>query len=254
MTITMMSRPCKALPLALASVLVALCIFATGCGSSGNAQVRFVHAIQDSGPIDVEVNGTVKFADLSFLGVSPSQPGYTQVPAGGDTIEGLAAGTTTQAFTITTNLSSGTQYTMVATGFSKTGANGSNVVLLSKTDNNTAPPSGDFSIRVINASPSGPTGSGGAVDVYIEANPNGGVGLPIAIPSLDYQQASNYIPLTVNTNGLGYQVYVTAAGSMIPIINQPINPAAGAVRTLVLTDAQNGNLISPSFLELSDLN
>jgi hypothetical protein len=242
-----------ALPLTLA--LAASLLFATSCGSSGAAQVRFVHAIQDSSAIDIEVNGTVKFPDVSFLGVSPSQPGYTPVASGSDTIEALAAGTTTEAFSDTTSLNAGGQYTLVATGFSKTGANGSNVVLVSASDNNAAPPSGDVKFRVIHASPSGP----GNVDVYILLNPaSAPTGTP-AISALAYEQASAYVALPNNpnndTNPPGFTVFVTASGSLIPIITQqPIDPAAGAIRTLVLTDVQNGTTMNTSFLELSDLN
>jgi hypothetical protein len=50
-------------------------------------------------------------------------------------------------------------------------------------------------------------------------------------------------------------VYVTASGSLQPIISEPISPSTtGAVRTLVLTDVQDGKTMNSSFLELSDVN
>jgi len=250
-----MSRLLKALPLALA--LAALSIFAASCGSSSPAQVRFVHAISDGPAMDVNVNGTAEFLSLSFLGVQPNQPGYTSVPSGSDTIQGFLTGTTTPVFSATANLSASQQYTLVATGFSQSGTNGSNVVLLSIPDNIPAPPAGDVEFRVIHASPTGP----GTVDVYIELNPNTGPGLPITIQGLAYTQASKYVSFTYNPNNVttppGFTVYVTASGSLQPIISEAINPGtAGAARTLVLTDVQNVNppRMSSSFLELSDLN
>ncbi len=253
-----MSRLLKALPLTLA--LAALTIFAAGCGSSAPAQVRFVHAIQDANPLDIDVSGTnitstQEFTDLSFLGVQPNQPGYTSIPSGSDTVEGFLTGTTTEVFSDSVSWGAGAQYTVIATGFSQTGTNGSNVVILSIPENVPAPPAGDVEFRVIHASPSGP----GTVDVYIELNPNSGPELPITIQGLAYTQASNYMSFSFNPNNdptpPGDTVYGTASGSAKPIISEGLSPSsAGAVRTLVLTDVQDGNSMNPSFLELSDVN
>jgi hypothetical protein len=251
-----MSRLLQALSLTLA--LAALSIFATSCGSS-NARIRFVQAIQDAPALDIDVSNpnftpTQEFTNISFLGVQPNQPGYTSVPSGSDTLTGFLTGTTTQVFSDTVGWAGGQQYTVIATGFSRTGTNGSNVVILSIPDNIPAPPTDDVSFRVIDASPSGPS----AVDVYIELNPSTAPGLPITIQGLAYTQASTYVSFAFNPNNEpippGYTVYVCASGSMTPIISEPIYPAsAGAVRTLVLTDVQGGTTMSSSFLELSDL-
>lgn len=249
-----MSRWMKATPLALA--LAAVSIFAASCSSSGPAQVRFVHAIPDGPALDVNVNGKAEFLNVPFLGVQPNQPGYASVPSGGDTIEGFLTGTTTETFTSTASLGASVRYTLVATGFSKTGANGSNVVLLSIPDNIPTPPAGTVAFRVIDASPSGP----GTVDIYILLNPST---VPIGNPTfaaLAYTQGSTYVSIPNNpnddTNPPGFTVYVTAAGSTQPIFpkGQSINPQAGAVRTLVLTDVQGGESMNSTFLELSDLN
>jgi hypothetical protein len=96
------------------------------------------------------------------------------------------------------------------------------------------------------------------VDVYILLNPASvPTGTP-AISALAYEQASAYVALANNpnndTNPPGFTVFVTASGSLVPIFTEPINPATGAIRTLVLTDVQNGTTMNTSFLELSDLN
>jgi hypothetical protein len=253
-----MSRWLKAFPFTLA--LAALSIFGTSCSSSPPAQIRFVHAIQDAAPLDITVTGSdtrsaQEFTGISFLGVQPNQPGYTSVPSGGDTIKGVLTGTTTGVFSDAVSWASAAHYTVVATGFSQTGSNGSNVVLLSVPDNIPTPPTGDVSFRIIHASPSGP----GTVDVYIELNPANGPLLPITIQGLTYMQASKYVSFVLNPNNdptpPGFTVYVTASGSMQPIISESINPStAGAVRTLVLTDVQDGKAMNSSFLELSDVN
>ena len=262
-----MSRWLKARPLALPLTLLltlalaALSLFAAGCGSNAPAQIRFVHAIQDEGILNVDVNGTPEFTEISFLGVGPNQPGYTSVPSGSDTIEGFLASNNSAAFTYSAGWSSGTAYTVVATGFSQTGVNGSNVVLLSIPDDIPTPQAGYVEFRLIHASPSGPP----LVDVYIDLNPSSGPELPVTIKSLAYTQASSYVQFAFNpnnaTNPPGYTVYVTPSGSMTPVyIAEQINPgAAGEARTLVLTDVKNGTQPPPSgmsstFLELSDLN
>jgi hypothetical protein len=260
----LMSRLLKALPLTLA--LAVLTIVTASCGSSNApAQVRFVHAIQDAPALDIAVTGPntasmPEFTHLSFLDVQPAQPGYTSVPSGSDTVAAVLTGKTTPVFTDPVSWGVGAHYTVVATGFSQTGTNGSNVVLLSIPDSIPTPPSGDVEFRVIHASPSGPDGKGGAVDVYIELNPNTGPGLPIAIQGLTYKQVSKYLTFTFNPNNAtpppGFTVYVTAPGNAAQIyIAEFLSPStAGAVRTLVLTDAPTGNTMNSTYLELSDLN
>jgi hypothetical protein len=240
-------RLLKTLPLTLA--VAALIVFAPSCGSS-NSQIRFVNAMQDGAAMDIDVNGNKVFSDISFLGVMPTQPGYTAVPSGNDTIEGFLTGETTVGFNGTSvGWSDSSVYTVVATGFV---ASGQNAAILSIPDNNAPPPSDDVEFRVIHASPSGP----GAVDIYIEPAPFSGTlqGLTPAISSLAYTQGSSYVPLPYNTSGAGYTVYVTASGNSVPIFSELINSPTGSIRTLVLTDVQNGTAMSQSFLVLPDLN
>jgi hypothetical protein len=254
-----MSRSLKALPLKLA--LAALSIFSASCGSNQQAQVRFVHAIQDGAAMDIEITGpnqvvpTLAFSHISFLGVQPNQPGYTGVPSGADTIEGFLTGTTNVGFNgASLNLAGGQHYTLVGTGLL---ANGQNATILSVPDNIPTPSAGFVAFRVINASPSGP----GAVDVYVLLNPATGPRGTPTFSGMAYQKASGYIliPYNPNNNPIppGFTVYVTAAGSTTPtFISEGISPAntGAAVRTLVLTDVQNGNAMNSTFLELSDLN
>jgi hypothetical protein len=127
-------------------------------------------------------------------------------------------------------------------------------LILSVPDNNNAPPSNDVEFRFIHASPSGPP----TVDIYVELYPGTGpTGTP-AVSGLAYTQASGYFQTEYNPNDvdqfLGYEIYVTAAGSTTPIFSEPILPADGAIRTLILRDIQNGTAMNPSFLELADLN
>jgi hypothetical protein len=258
-----MPRWLQALSLGLALAALSLLM---ACSSSGQAKVRFIHGIQDAGALDIDVYGTndsagtVEFSDISFLGVQPTQPGYITLDSGSDAIEGFLTGTTTVGFIRTNvNWSGGIEYTAVATGFSKTGTPlGSNVLIVSVPDNNTPPASGDVEFRIIHASPSEPSG----VNVYIESNPSTGpTGTP-AISNLIYTQASAYISVAYNPNNVtpapGFTLYVTTTAGAV-IFSETINPAEGAIRTLLLTDIQNTKLqgvsaMQPSFLVVDDLN
>jgi hypothetical protein len=256
-----MHRLFKALPLIL--VIAALSLVATGCGSS-TTQARFVNAIPDTddygGPsatLDVEVNGTKEFSDVAFG--APSASTYVGIPAGSDTIEGFEYNTSTVVFDEqNVRLTSGTQYTLVATGFA-TGTNGNNVIFLNPTDNNTEPADGKVSFRVINASPSGPT----AVDVWILPAPvNVPLTDPATISSVAYKSASNYYTTNYNGAGSGFLLYVAVSGTTSPlIVNAQSIPqlggvSEGSIRTIVLYDNRNGSPAGMSSLALvlDDLN
>jgi hypothetical protein len=240
-----MLRLLKALPLTLA--LAALSVFITSCGSSNSSQIRFVHAIRDGGPLDVDVNSTKIFTNIAFLGYQPSS-GYTKVSSGNVTVAGLATGTSTQVFSSTTSLGSA-QYTLIASG-SESGTNGAGVNLLSISDTNTALAAGNVEFRVIDASQTQSN-----VDIYILANPvTSGIQPPATISGLAYTQASSYITLPFNSNGSGYTMFVTSAGTTNPLFSQTLGSPTNSIRTLVLTDQQNGSTINPQAIELSDLN
>lgn len=242
-----MSRWLKTLPLALA--VAALSIITASCSSNNQVQVRFVHAIQDAGPLDIEVNGTKEFSAVAFTNLQPLS-GYTVVPLGIDTIVGFQAGTSATVFSVSgVALDAGTQYTMVATGFV---SNISSVVILTPVDNNTEPAGGTINFRVINASPSAP----GPLDIYIQQSQVQDLTPPATIGSLAYQETSKYLPEPYNINGGGYTVYVCAAGSTDPIFSQNIpvgSSNVGSIRTLILTDQQNKDDLNPQFVILKDL-
>ena len=237
-----MFRLLKVLPLTLA--LAGLAIFAAGCGSTSQLQVRVVHAIPDGPAVDIDVNGTKVITNLVFNSFQPAS-GYLKVKAGNDTVAVLDTGTTTQILSSTVPLSGSTQYTVVAAGFL---ANPSAALI---TDNNAAPTSGNIEIRVIHASPSGTT----PLDVYIVPP---GTNITTVTPQIsglsNNTQASAYIPVAFAANG--YSVILTASQNKTPLFPSPygIAPPTGSIRTLVLVDVQNGGAMSPTPLVLNDLN
>jgi hypothetical protein len=236
-----MFRWLKALALTLS--LAALSIFA-GCGSGNNAKIRVVHALSDANALDVDVNGTKYFTDITFDQAQPTPPAYTSVPSGSVTITAFGTGTTSPTIlTSTGSFSSSAEYTVVLDGFT------ANATAVTIPDNNTVPTTGDVEFRVINASPSGPN----SVDVYILPNPSpGDDGVSANITALANQQASSYLPLNYTANG--YNVIVTVSGNKTPIVNQNYTVATGTITTLVLLDNQGGgNGMSDIPLVLNDL-
>jgi len=248
----------KALPLILALAILGL--FTASCNSSNNAHVRFVNAIADTEDygntgLDIDFNGTKEFTDVAFSGIQPTS-GYTPVPSGSVTVNGLETGGTNVIFSLPgVDLSSGTDYTLVSTG----NVLETNVKIISPADNNTAPANGSVNFRVINASPSGPGGGGAAADVYVLQIPNDGiVGETPQISGLAYDTTSSYVTVPFNSGGEGWSLIVTVHGGTTPFMNTTINnfgsATTGAICTLVLTDQQEGNQMNSSPIYLNDLN
>jgi hypothetical protein len=264
-----MLRLFKALPLTLAiAILIVFAAFAASCGSS-NSQARFVNAISDNTQsLDIDFNGTKAFGGVGPFAASGST--YVSIPTGSDKIQGFASGTTSNAaFTLTSPISfkSGSQYTVVATGFLAGTVN-----IVAPVDTNTEPAVGQVNFRVIDASPSGV----GSVDVYIIQNT--AQGTPSCIPSSTCLPTisgvssplssttpySGYTKVSFNSLGFGYTLYVTQAGSTTPLsgwsggfqLSQIGSVSVGSIRTIVLVDNPPGNngMSEAGTIVLSDLN
>jgi hypothetical protein len=256
-----MLRLLKALPLTLA--IAAVSIVATSCGSNNGTKARFVNAIQNTfnygGGLDVEVNGTQQFTNVTFPGASAST--YSSIPSGNVTFEGFESpGVTTPVFTDSTTLSGGTEYTEVATGYA--GGTGSQVVLLSLNDDNSAPANGTLNFRVINAAPNASPSLNGSVDIWIEPTPDNSFSPtePATIQNLAYQSASGYVNVGYNSGGLGFTMYVYTVGGGTRLITPPVqinvsgSTTSASVCTIVLTDVPNGNQMDSNPVVLNDYN
>ncbi len=254
-----MLRLLKALPLTLA--IAAVSIVATSCSSNNGTKARFVNAIENTfqygGTLDVEVNGTQQFSNVTF-----ATPGstYTAIPSGNVTFEGFESpGVTTPVFTDSTTLSGGTQYTEVATG--QAGGTGTNsVVLLSLSDDNSLPNNGTLNFRVINAALNASSSPGGSVDIWIEPTPYiFSLTQPATIRNLAYQSASGYVNVPYNSGGGGFTVFVNTVG-LGDVVGTPLiqpstisvngSQTSASVCTLVLVDNPNSNSMStPTLLD-----
>jgi len=97
-----MSRLYKALPLALALVVVALAIFAASCSSS-NTQYRIVNAMAFNPQTAVDIYvGTAPPSAPTFpgVGLGSTEPGsgYQKGSSGSDTMQVFQAGITTNPY------------------------------------------------------------------------------------------------------------------------------------------------------------
>lgn len=214
-----------------------------GCGTD-HSQVRMVHAVSDGPNVDVAIDGKTVVTNLAFDTVSPAT-GYLTVTAGNRRVEVRDTGTMTDLINSTVSFSSGKQYTVIATGFVNPPPAGT-IAAVTLTDDNSAPTSGNFKLRVVHAAPSGPAN----VDVYIVAPGTDISSMSPTISSLAYGQASSYQSMAPTSN----QVIFTMAGDKTPVINQTYTLAAGQIRTLVTVNVQGGLSMSTTPLELSDLN
>lgn len=219
----------KILPLVL--TLAAVSIFTTGCSSS-STKLRIVQAIPDAGqPLDIYIDGNKVAPGVGFGSVFPTS-GYHSTATGSRHLQVFLAGQTTGAiFDGNIALASGSTYTAVLTGFYTS----SSIVSSLFTDNNTAPTSGNVSVRVIHASPTWnysfyPNG----MDVWIVGSPYTiGGGLAPTISALGYPKASSYISAAAGT----YEVIATPP--QLPaalIIGGPYNFNSGDIRTVVFID------------------
>ncbi len=229
-----MLRMLKILPLLLA--LGTLGVFTTSCGTD-HAKMRVVHASPDSPNVDVAADGKTVVTDLAFGSFSPASD-YLTVTAGSRRVEVRTTGTTTDLINSTVNFGSQKAYTVIAAGFA------ANIAAVVLTDDNSAPQSGNFKLRVVHTSPSGPSN----LDVYIVAPGTDITGISPTISSLAYGQASGYQSAAAAST----QVIITPAGNKTPIINQTYALAAGQIRTLVVLDNAPGGTVDPIPLELFD--
>jgi hypothetical protein len=263
-----MLRLSKVVPLTMALAILALATLTifVGCTSGNSTQARFVNVISDDKQsLDIEFNGTKAFNDILFPGFSAST--YASVPAGSDKIQGFVTGSTTNpVFTETSpvSFSSGSQYTVVATG-----QLAGTVIILAPVDNNTAPANGSVNFSVINASLGGP----GSVDVYILQDSAPGTNcfgtppcpptitaLPSPLSSITPYTASP-VTLPYNSLGFGYTLYVTTAGQTNPLPGfnggysfDAGGISVGSVRTIVLYDESGGGQMSAQPIVLSNVN
>ena len=209
----MLLRKCVLICAALG--LIALASFTIGCGSSSNGKIRLVNAIPDEGSLDLLID-TKSAATSVGYGAASS---YVSIGSGSRHLQVEPTGLTTILIDRTDSISSGNTLTLLTLNFSFSPPTS---VLLA--DDNSAPISGNFKLRIVNASPGMQ-----AQDVYVVPFGSGPSGSP-TISSLGLGSAGSYSTLAPGD----YEVFFTQPGTTnISLDSGKLTFAAGQVRTLL---------------------
>lgn len=216
----------------LGCLLLSAAICLPGCGGD-HARVRVMQASPDESSVDVLVDGKTAASNVAYA----TATGYLTVGSGSRHLQVEPSGASNFIIDETLSLSAKADSTVLVTNLAP------NIAPLNLADDNSAPASGSFKIRLVNAAP-----NLGPVDVYVVPPGTDLTTVQPTVSSLASVAASGYTSLTAGT----YEVFFTVPGGISAFIDAgPIAFAAGQVRTMVALDAQAGGF---TFSTLSDVN
>ena len=229
-----MGRLLRVMPLCAGILCLGVCLLIAGCGGGGKTRFQFVNAVPDLTNLDLLIDSTAVASNIAY----GTTTGYQTAQSGSHQVQIEASGTTNSLLQQSISFASGSDTTIIASNFS------SNISALVLNDNNSAPPSGDFNLRLVNVSP-----GLGATDVYIVAP---GTDLnTVASPTvsnLAFNSATSYQSITAGS----YDIILTLTGQKIVAIDTgSLSFSAGQVRTFVGLNNPSGGF---SYAVLSDLN
>ena len=215
----------KPAPLSIGLLTLIATFFSTGCGS-GSTQVRLMNAMDGQGSVNMLLDNNTVASGVGFGSASA----FASSSAGSHSLEIQSAGTT--LLNLSVSLNGGNNNTILATN------SGATVFQ----DNKSAPSSGNFELRVINAAQ-----SLGTVDIYVVVP---GTDISTVNPSataLAFQSASGYLTLAAGN----FVVEFSQSGSKnVVLATNSSSFSSGQIRTIVSLD---GNGVFSTAL-LSDLN
>lgn len=181
-----------------------------------------MNAVPDESSLDVLVDSTSVSSNLAY----GTSTGYQSVKSGSHQVAIEPSGSSTALLQQSITFASGSDTTIISYNFSQSVAD---MVLA---DNNSAPASGDFKVRIVNASP-----NLGPVDVYIVTP---GTDLNTASPTLSnlaFGSVAGYQSLAVGS----YEIVLTSVGQKQKAIDTgSLTLSSGQVRTLVGINSQSG--------------
>ena len=206
--------------------LIVLASFTIGCGSSSNARIRLVNATPDESGLDLLVDTKSVASGVGYGSASA----YTSVGSGSRQLQVEPTGSTTVLIDRTDSVSSGANLSLVSLNFS---FNISSILL---TDDNSAPTSGNFKLRIFNASP-----GMGPQDVYLVTFGTDINSVDPTFSSLGFGSAAAYSTLAAGD----YEVFFTPPGQkFINLDSGKLTFSAGQIRTLLALNNPAGAFMS----------
>jgi hypothetical protein len=216
-------------------VLLAFALFTTACGSSSSngTKIRLVNAMPDETSLDLLVD-TKSLATGATYGGATS---YVGIASGSRQLEIEPTGTSTILITRTDTIASGSTLTLLSLNFSFVPSS----VLL--TDDNSAPTSGNFKLRIVNASP-----GMGTQDVYIVPDGTDIGSVDPTFSSMAFGDVSTYSSLAA---GDYHVVFAVPGQKFITLDSGKLTYAAGQIRTGL---GLNNLVTAFQYSQLSDVN
>ncbi len=204
-----------------------------GCGSGAKTRFRLMNAVPDESSLDVLVDSKSVSSNLAY----GTSTGYLSESSGSHQIGVEPSGSSTTLLQQSISLGSGSDTTVISYNFSSSIAN------LVLTDNNSAPASGDFTIRIVNASP-----NLGPADLYIVTP---GTALTTVSPTLSnvgFGSTTSYQSLTAGN----YEIELTSVGQKFAVVDTgSLTFSSGQVRTFVGLNNPSGGF---TYAMLDDVN
>ena len=196
--------------------LSVLILFTTSCGSSSSStRIRMVNAMPDEGSLDMLIDTKAGVASVGYGGTSS----YVTIATGSQQLQVEATGSTTILIDRTDSIASGSNYTLLSLNFS---FDPSSLLL---TDDNSAPTSGDFKLRVVNASP-----GMGPQDVYIVTAGTDITSVDPTFTGMGFGDASAYTSLAAGDYDV---IFAVPNQKFITLDSGKLTIASGQIRTLL---------------------
>jgi hypothetical protein len=208
-------------------------LLTAGCGSGGNTRFRLMNAVPDESSLNVLMDSTSISSNLAY----GTSTGYLSESSGSHQVAIEPSGSSTTLLQQSISFASGSDTTVISSNFSSSIAN------LVLNDDNSAPTSGDFKIRLVNASP-----NLGPADVYIVTPGTALSTVSPTVSNLSFGATTPYQSLAA----ANYEIELTSVGQKFAAIDTgTLTLSSGQVRTFVGLNNPSGGF---TYAMLQDVN